>query len=402
MTMKKALLLTLAVLAAAGCKTQLIELNEYQIPASIERSFSSGDNSYAVTEDLNSIKFAFKEEITPYPSGAKKHKLAGKDLQAEIDRCAAENETLVIPAGTFTAGHLVIPSNSVIYLERDAVIQRDPSFKGDHLAFITIAGDNVQILGNGCIDGNRRAGSDRQRYLVMADECNGLDIDGPLFIDSEFWAVRIYRCNEVEIKNIKIVNDRPEKNWNNTDGVDFDSSADCSLTDSFLYCGDDCMVVKGLDDSPTGRTSNIRFSDNTVFCNSAAAKIGTETCVKVISDVVFEHIDILQCMRAMVIDAYDSSYVKSVRFEDFKIAKFAEEGKESGRLMDFEITDRSWRRCTGECIVEDVTVKDIALAEGAEAPSMIHGHNDEFYFKDVKISNITPEDQRIHYNEYVK
>ena len=86
--------------------------------------------------------------------------------------------------------------------------------------------------------------------------------------------------------------------------------------------------------------------------NSAAAKIGTETCVKKFSNITFSNIDVMKCKRAMVINAFDSTHIEKVRFENFYIESFEFPGNEAPRLIDFEITNKSWRECTGNSTID--------------------------------------------------
>lgn len=55
----------------------------------------------------------------------------------------------------------------------------------------------------------------------------------------------MYRSEQVHFRNLKVLNNRPVRNWTNTDGIDFDSSKDCSLINAVIHAGDDNVVVKG-------------------------------------------------------------------------------------------------------------------------------------------------------------
>ena len=58
----------------------------------------------------------------------------------------------------------------------------------------------------------------------------------------------------------------------------------------------------------------------------------------------------------LVINAYDSTYVENVKFENIFVEEFDFNGTESPRLIDFEITDKSWRGC-----VEIVTINNVRI-----------------------------------------
>ena len=49
-----------------------------------------------------------------------------------------------------------------------------------------------------------------------------------------------------------------------------------------IHAGDDNVVVKGLDSERVFATERILFDNILTVSNSAAAKIGTETCVSIL------------------------------------------------------------------------------------------------------------------------
>lgn len=206
------------------------------------------------------------------------------------------------------------------------------------------------------------------------------------------------------------MNNRPYENWNNTDGIDFDSSIDCSVNNAILHCGDDNLVVKGLDSERVFNTENILFEKVVTLSNSAATKIGTETCVEYFKNIVFKNIDIVKCKRAMVINAYDSAYVKNIVFENINVEAFDYKGVEVPRIIDFEITDTSWRPCLGNCRIDGVKIRDIHIYPDVQKVcSQLLGKSEPYSIRGVSIENLRigrhlvhrPEDMNLKINEYV-
>lgn len=188
------------------------------------------------------------------------------------------------------------------------------------------------------------------------------------------------------MKNLKILNNRPYKNWTNTDGVDFDSSVDCSLVNAVIHAGDDNVVVKGLDSERVFATERILFDNILTVSNSAAAKIGTETCVEYFRDVTFKNIDVVKCKRGMVINGFDSARIENVRFENITIEGFDFNGAEAPRLVDFEITDNSWRECTGNCAIDGVEISNVNVLTNLNGvESQIFGKDDVHNINNVII-----------------
>src|SRR5690606_5187232 len=120
---------------------------------------------------------------------------------------------------------------------------------------------NVEVRGRGVIDANGksiRAQDDTEINLFKIEESANVLIDGVLGRDPSFWNTLIYRSDEVEIRNYKMVNCRPTTTtWNNTDGVNFDESTNGYLYNAFLYTGDDSMATKNEEPNGTVNTRNI-------------------------------------------------------------------------------------------------------------------------------------------------
>lgn len=215
--------------------------------------------------------------------------------------------------------------------------------------------------------------------------------------DPSFWNTRVYRSKNFHLKNIKIFNNRPYKNWTNTDGIDFDSSVDCSVTHAVIHAGDDNLVVKGLDKERLFASENILFDDVLTVGNSAATKIGTETGVEYFKNITFRNIDVVKCKRALVINAYDSTYVENVKFENIFVEEFDFNGTESPRLIDFEITDKSWRGCVGNCTINNVRINNVHVGCGLQqVTSQILGKNQEFGVDGVYIHSLKVRNKEIH------
>ena len=317
-------------------------------------------------------------------------------IQRAIDETARVGGVLHVPTGVYRSGQLNLRSHLTLLLDEGALLcgSLNPA---DYPGKALLRGqgvEDVRLLGRGTVDGSgwaglRKAGA-TDVHLVFLSDCRNIEVDGLVLRDPTFWNTRVFRSENVHLRHVKVVNNRPRENWTNTDGVDFDSSSDCSLEDAFVHAGDDNLVVKGLDDSGRHSTRHIRFERVLTVSNSAVAKIGTETCVPEFRDVVFRDVDAVRCKRAMVIDALDHTAVHGVRFENFHIESFALEGSESPRLIDFEITNKTWRPCDGNCTIEDVSLRNVQIdVDPAVAPSRILGRNQQFGIRGVTVTGLT-------------
>ena len=324
-------------------------------------------------------------------------------LQKAIDDVSRMNGVLYFPAGIYKTGELKMRSNMSVILSEGALLLGSEDVK-DYADKSLIRLDNVsnfRLLGYGVIDGSGWSGLRNNGgtgfHLLYASDCNDILIDGVMLRDPSFWNTRVYRSKNFHLKNIKIFNNRPYKNWTNTDGIDFDSSVDCSVTHAVIHAGDDNLVVKGLDKERLFISENILFDDVLTVGNSAATKIGTETGVEYFKNITFRNIDVVKCKRALVIDAYDSTYVENVKFENIFVEEFDINGTESPRLIDFEITDNSWRECVGNCTINNVRINNVHVGCGLQqVTSQILGKNQEFGVDGVYIHSLKVRNKEIH------
>lgn len=322
-------------------------------------------------------------------------KVETRKLQAAIDEVAAKKGVLYFPKGIYRTGQLNIRNNSCILLDNGALIcgSINPADYTDK-ALIRLDGvSDCKLMGNGTIDGSGWAGlrkkGVRDCYLIFASNCKNITVDGLVLRDPTFWNTRIYRSSSVFLKNIKILNNRPVKNWTNTDGVDFDSSIDCSLINAVIHAGDDNVVVKGLDSERKFTTEHLLLDGVLTLSNSAATKIGTETCVKQFNDIVFRNMDIVKCKRAMVINGFDSTTIQNVKFENINIESFDFNGTDVPRLVDFEITNNSWRQCDGRCTIKNVDIINVTIFCDIQGViSQLLGQSTEFGISNVQFDNI--------------
>ncbi|NDV81757.1 glycosyl hydrolase family 28 protein [Bacteroides sp. 51] len=334
------------------------------------------------------------------------HTLSTSLLQRAIDETARERSILYIPDGTYKTGQLNLPDHARIFLAPNACIKASTDtidFPDKALLYMNSA-RHIQIFGHGTIDGSGYTGlrenGGQGYYLIYISTCIDINMNGPLLLDPCFWNARVYRSKNVNLRNIKVLNNRPAENWNNTDGIDFDSSVHCSLVNGILHCGDDNLVVKGLDAEHQFNTENIRFERIVTLSNSAATKIGTETCVEHFKNITFKDIDIVKCKRAMVINAYDSALVHHIVFENINIESFEYNGVEAPRMIDFEITDTSWRPCAGDCMIENVVIKNINIhCDIEQVHSQIIGKSDMYAVRNTAIENVKVKGKPVEYKK---
>lgn len=217
---------------------------------------------------------------------------------AAVTRCAADGGgTIVIPRGTWLTGSVRLPARTTLRLDAGATIlgSRDPAryplrqhpWEGrwtdapDPLIWAADTED-VAIVGEGTIDGqgedwwatvraNRVAARPR---LVAFESCRRVKIEGVRLTRSPSWTIHPWRCREVRISGIAILNppDSP-----NTDGIDPESCSDVQIAGCAIDVGDDAIVLK----SGTGRENDppcerVTITDCTIRHGHGGVVIGSE------------------------------------------------------------------------------------------------------------------------------
>jgi polygalacturonase len=251
-------------------------------------------------------------------------------IQAAIEHLAGVGGgTLVVPAGVFVNGALFLKPGVHLHLEQGAVLKCstdlshfpvrrtriEGQFKDDfNPGLINADGcDGLRITGTGTLDGAGRPiwdlfwklrgqakdpgnfpnlGVARAR-LAIIERSRGVLIEGVTFKDSQFWNLHLYKCQDVQVRQVRIQVPDDYKQAPSSDGIDLDSCQKVTIDGCHFSVTDDCIAAKGskgphalLDkDSPPVEQIRIR---NCVFRRGhAVLTLGSEATV--VRDVVIEN-----------------------------------------------------------------------------------------------------------------
>jgi polygalacturonase len=206
--------------------------------------------------------------------------------------------TVIIPAGIFRSGTLLMKDNVELHLElgatllassdlKDFPLQPQPAYRsqkdpGGWRALIYANEiSNIAVTGFGTIDGNgakqkpdphSKLGSDldgRTRNILFIS-CKNIRIEGIRMLNSGIWNQHYLNCEDVAVDRINVYN---HANRNN-DGIDIDGCRRFILSNSVFDTDDDAIVLKS-----TGAAGCEDIVINNCiassFCN--AIKAGTES-----------------------------------------------------------------------------------------------------------------------------
>jgi polygalacturonase len=296
---------------------------------------------------LTAPTFAQSTAPAPSPTPARTAKITdfgavpdGKTLntaaiQKAIDSLAQQGGgTLIIPAPTapassspatpsaFLSGALFLKPGVNLHLEKGAILKGSTDTKDYPLTRTRIEGhfqdwlpalinavetDNLRIDGEGTLDGSgtpfyaafrnataanrstKNLDVPRPRLLFIS-RSNNVTVAGIHLLDSGFWNLHLYNCQNVTIDALDI---RAPAGSPSTDGIDIDSCQWVTIQNTFISNNDDCIALKGtkgvdaLDDKDSPPVEHIRVSHCTFAMGGSVVTCGSEATV--VRDVRVEH-----------------------------------------------------------------------------------------------------------------
>jgi hypothetical protein len=384
-------------------------------------SFDTGPNYLILALDDKELLFLLFDEaevdppalgdanvksIADYDVDATGATLETTKIQAAIDKASgAEQNILYFPPGKYLVGELWLKSDMTLYLAGGALLygSNNPTDFNTGSGGVNIEDcshgmirmyqvKNTKILGRGVIDSNGksiRAQNDTKLNLFKIEESSQITIDGILVRDPSFWNTLIYRSDQVEIRNYKVVNCRPTTTqYNNTDGVNFDESTNGHLYNAFLYTGDDSMATKNEEPNGTVNTSDILHEKIVAYSNSVGCKVGTKTMGQSMKNIVFRDVDVVKAGRALNIDAYDTAVVDGTVFEDIRV-----EAADSILIALEETMPPDWRDAANQSIIRNTTFKNVASEVNKTID--LHGRSTEYGIDGVHFVGFTVQGKAV-------
>lgn len=328
-------------------------------------------------------------------------------IQAAIDKAFAnKGGVVIVPAGTYKVGTLILKDNIELHLEPGATLQGSPDYK-DYIAvqqkfesrtrelyakyFIVFAegASNISITGSGIIDGNGAKHFQQTRpqnlrpYMIRLVNCNNVLVRDVHLLESANWTFHLLGCKDVNINGIVIEN----TGEGNRDGLDIDACQRVTVTGSRFSTTDDAIVMKA--------TTDILCQDiaitNCLFhqIGGSAIKTGTE------SNGGFKNITVSNCVvkdipvhAGIELMTVDGGIMQNILIENIAMENVA-----TPFFIRLGIRARPYKEQQYVGSIQDV--KDISLNNisvlAAKLPSSIIGLHSK------KISNISVHNYTVRY-----
>lgn len=242
-----------------------------------------------------------------------------------IDNCASHGGgTVIIPAGLWLTGPIEMKSNINLHADKGALV----IFSRNHDDYASSTGSkpvspihgenltNIAITGDGIFDGSgdtwrpvkkvkttasqwndlvssggtvkddtyypkergRMIHNYNRTYMVNFSNCKTVLLDGPTFQNSPSFVFCPHNCEDMIVRNIKVLNE-----WwaQNGDGIDISSGKNIIIKNCFLNVGDDGICMKSSN-SPLHKNGeaglqNVAISDCVVYHAHGGFVIGSNT-----------------------------------------------------------------------------------------------------------------------------
>ncbi|WP_066631509.1 glycoside hydrolase family 28 protein [Labilibacter marinus] len=229
-------------------------------------------------------------------------------IQKAIDECnAAGGGTVVIPAGNFISGTVLLKDNVTLHLEKDAQLigSKNPQ---DYItidpftdAVNQVRGKclvgaenvtNIAITGEGTIIGRgqlfkrpellktmKELGIDKKElnsfavnrpFLIRLVKSKDIRVEGVHLKDPAAWTLHIFQCQGILVDGIDIYSHAHKNN----DGIDLDSSRDAIIRNCNINSGDDAVCIKSTSPLPT---RDVHVSNCKLKSDWGTIKFGTES-----------------------------------------------------------------------------------------------------------------------------
>lgn len=270
-------------------------------------------------------------------------------IQQAVDKAhEAGGGRVIVPAGRFLSGAIVLKSHVTLHLESGAwlIASLDPADGIDFAAefndgtentgweggcfLFARHGEDITIEGHGTIYGQgdkvffdddsdngfhecplsiRPERSQRPRTTYFEDIAD-LTVKDVTFRDAAFWTLHMAGCRRVIVDGVRILNDQRAPN---NDGIDPDCCKDVVISNCIVFTGDDAIVVKNTVPMAAryGATENIVISNCVLSSQDSALKIGTETGGD-IRNIILSDCVVRDCSRGIGLWARDGGIIEGV------------------------------------------------------------------------------------------
>lgn len=281
---------------------------------------------YAVAQEFNVQYYGAKGDGVHLNTAA---------IQRAIDLAGKCGGKVIVPAGTFVTGTLVLRSDVQLVLEEGAILQGSTLRKDygttEHLALLYAKNiKQFSISGKGTIDGKGRelvqdiyrqleAGTitdpdwktkrpnEKSRVsLFYFEACTGITVKDLTLKDASTWVTHYENCRDITIDNINL---ESLAYWNN-DGIDLVDCRNVRITNSRINSADDGICLKSTD--PARYCDSVYVENCFIRSSANAFKLGTSS-VGGFKNITVRNLKVKDTYRcAVALEAVDGGFLENI------------------------------------------------------------------------------------------
>jgi len=261
-------------------------------------------------------------------------------IQKAIDDVSAGGGgRVIIPAGEFKTGPIVLKSGVELHLETGAVLagsdkRKDyDGFEQMSLIFAQMQ-KNIAITGKGIIDGKGRElmkdiikqleegklndpdwtikqpRESNRAKLIYFEDCENVTIRNVFFKDASSWVTHYERCKNVMIDSIRL---ESVAYWNN-DGIDVVDCKNMRISNSYINAADDAICLKSARRGDF--CDSIHIENCTLRSSANAFKLGTGSYGG-FKNITVRNLTVFDTYRsAIALEAVDGGFLENIDIQN--------------------------------------------------------------------------------------
>ncbi len=256
-------------------------------------------------------------------------------------------------------GATKLSDNTIVYLGHNTVVRGK---------FFADNAQNIKIIGHGVIDATT------ERTATMFVQCKNIHMDGVCCVGYYGWNNKWFCVDGGSAANFKVMSTGVT-----SDGIDLLGSSNITLKHLFVRNEDDCVCLKTKKKQTgysicAGPVENIVVDGCVFWCGERGngLEIGYENDEFPVRNVVFKNVDVIHRHRAahtfrraaISIHCAGSGEVSNITYDNV----YVESTRENFIYISHVIAP-DWGNSGG--VIENITLKNITLAGGSDAPSYI-------------------------------
>lgn len=262
-------------------------------------------------------------------------------IQKAIDELSdSGGGKVIVPAGNFVTGPLLLKSNVELHLDENAVLLGSAErmdFSEGKMAIVTaINQENVAITGKGIIDGQahelivsiyqalregkvqdeqwmtKRPTEANRTNLLFFKGCKKVKIIGITLKNAVSWVQNYKECTDVTIDSIRVSS---TTYWNN-DGIDIVDSKKVRITNSYFNAADDAICLKS--EISGGSCEDIWVENCTLRSSGSGFKIGTGS-LGGFKNITVKNLVVFDTYRsAVALETVDGAFMENININGIK------------------------------------------------------------------------------------